>query len=132
MEAGGISFQLLVWTPVPELHCSVMAFLSRWLCDAEFHFHSGPCHTSWADLVSIALRPAFLQIPSPVKTTKLVPAFQMWCLELRVFPGRGEESSREGRSSWWFELKFIHLGEMLSKMSTPYMSAESPPTGLQR
>lgn len=115
LEAEGISSQLLVWIRVPGLCCSVMAFLSRWLWCWIFIFTV--VHATLVGLILSAShsRPGFLQIPRLVKITKLVPPFWMRCLELRVFPGRAVVSRKF--SSWWFELKFIHLDEMLSKMS---------------
>lgn len=134
-----IEVELMSWWKLEESHCSFwfgLVFLGclvqswHFLADGSvvlnFHFHSGPCHTCWADLLSIALE---TWIPADSKSwqnPKLVPAFWMWCLELRVFPGRAVVSRKF--SSWWFELKLIHLDEMLSKMSTLYVSGKSAPT----
>lgn len=129
VEAGGISLQF--WFGFLFLGCLFQSwhFLADGCVVLNFHFHSGPCHTCWADLLSIALETWISADSESCQNPKLVPAFWMWCLELRVFPGRAVVSRKF--SSWWFELKLIHLDEMLSKMSTLYMSGKSAP-GLQR
>lgn len=106
VEAGGISFQLLGWTHVPGLHCSVMAFLSWCLCDAECLFSLWFMPHCWGDLVSITLETCISADSKPCQNHQA-------CASILNVMVRVEDVSRESsgqqftmiwteiHSSWW-------------------------------